>query len=44
MHILKNRSTEAALHNLVDGSLAQAEFALGVFLDVEGAFDSTPFE
>jgi hypothetical protein len=32
---LKNRSTEAAL---------QVEFALGVFLDVEGAFANTPFE
>jgi hypothetical protein len=35
------------LHDLVykvDGSLAQAEFALGLFLDVEGAFDNTSFE
>jgi hypothetical protein len=27
-----------------DGSLAQKEFALGVFLDVEEAFDNTSFE
>jgi hypothetical protein len=44
---LKEKSTETALHDLVykiDGSLAQKEFALGVFLDVEGAFDNTSFE
>jgi hypothetical protein len=36
-----------ALHDIVykiDGSLAQKEFALGVFLDVEGAFDNIYFE
>jgi hypothetical protein len=36
------RSTEAALHDLVqkiEGSLNQKEFALGVFLDIDGAFD-----
>jgi hypothetical protein len=36
-----------SLHDLVnkiDGSLAQKEFALGVFLDVEGAFDKTSYE
>jgi hypothetical protein len=41
---LKGKSTETALHDLVykiDGSVAQKEFALGVFLDVEGAFDNT---
>jgi hypothetical protein len=44
---LKGKSTETALHDLVykiDGSLAQKEFALGVFLDVEGAFENTSFE
>jgi hypothetical protein len=44
---LKCKSTETALHDLVykiDGSLAQKEFALGVFFDVEGAFDNTSFE
>jgi hypothetical protein len=44
---LKGKSTETALHDLVykiDGSLAQKEFALGVFLDNEGAFDNTSFE
>jgi hypothetical protein len=40
---LKGKSTETALHDLVyknDGSLAKKEFALGVFLDVERAFES----
>jgi hypothetical protein len=44
---LKGKSTETALHDLVykiDGSLAQKEFALRVFLYVEGAFDNTSFE
>jgi hypothetical protein len=44
---LKVKSTETALHDLVykiNGSLAQKEFALGVFLAVEGAFDNTSFE
>jgi hypothetical protein len=44
---LKGKSTETALHDLVYkiyGSLAQKEFALGVFLDVEGAVDNTSFE
>jgi hypothetical protein len=44
---LKGKSTEIALHDLVykiDGSLAQKEFALGVFLDVEGVFDNISFE
>jgi hypothetical protein len=44
---LKGKSTETALHDLVykiDGSLGQKEFALGVFFDVEGAFDNTTFE
>jgi hypothetical protein len=44
---LKGKSTETALHDLVykiDGSLAQKEFTLGVYLDVDGAFDNTLFE
>jgi hypothetical protein len=42
---LKGKSTKTALHVYkIDGSLAQKEFALGVFLDVEGAFDNTSFE
>jgi hypothetical protein len=44
---LKSKSTETALNDLVykiDGSLAQKKFALGVFLDVERAFDNTSFE
>jgi hypothetical protein len=44
---LKGKSTETALYDLVykiDGSLAQKEFAFGVFLDVAGAFDNTSFE
>jgi hypothetical protein len=41
---LKGKSTETALHDLVYWSLAQKELALGVFLDVEGAFDNTSFE
>jgi hypothetical protein len=44
---LKGKSTETTLHDLVykiGGSLAQKEFAFGVFLDVERASDSTSFE
>jgi hypothetical protein len=44
---LKGKSTETALHDLVykiDGSLAQREFALGIFLDVAGGFDNTSLE
>jgi hypothetical protein len=39
---LKGKSTETVYK--IDGSLAQQEFALGVFHDVEGAFDNTSFE
>jgi hypothetical protein len=42
----RGRSTEAALHNLVkkiDGSLNQKECAVGVFLDIDGAFDIASF-
>jgi hypothetical protein len=38
----RGRSTEAAFHDLVqqiEGSLNQKEFALVVFLDIDGAFD-----
>jgi hypothetical protein len=44
---LKGRLTKPALHDFVykvDGLLAQGKFALGVFLDEEGAFDITSFE
>jgi hypothetical protein len=44
---LKGKSTEITGHDLVykiDGSLAQKEFALGVFLDVKEAFNNTSFE
>jgi hypothetical protein len=44
---LKGKSTKTALHDLVfkiDWSLAQKEFALGVFLNVVGAFVITYFE
>jgi hypothetical protein len=43
---LKGKTTETALHDLVykiDGSSAQQKFALGVFLDVEGALDNKSF-
>jgi hypothetical protein len=41
------RSTEAALHDLVqniEGSLHQKEFTLGVFLDIDGAFDNASLQ
>jgi ribonuclease HI len=41
------RSTESALHQMVsrvEKALEQREFALGVFFDIQGAFDNTPFE
>jgi ribonuclease HI len=40
------KSTEAALHCLVaklEKSLDEKEFCLAAFLDIEGAFDNTPF-
>jgi ribonuclease HI len=40
------RSTESALHQLVsrvEKALEHKEFALGVFFDIAGAFDNTPF-
>jgi hypothetical protein len=42
----RSRSTETVLHDLVqkiEGSLNQEEFALGVFLDIDGAFDNASF-
>jgi hypothetical protein len=43
----KGKSTETALHDLIckiDVSLAQKEFALGVFLDVERAVENKSFQ
>lgn len=42
---LRGASTEAALHNLVtqiEGALCAKEIALGLFLDIEGAFNKVP--
>jgi hypothetical protein len=42
----RGRSSETALHNLVnriESALGRKIFALGAFLDVEGAFDNTSF-
>ena len=41
------KSTESALHQLVgriEKALDAKEFALGIFFDIEGAFDNTPCE
>jgi hypothetical protein len=43
----RGRSNEAALHDLVqkiESSLNQREFALGVFLDIDGAFEKASFD
>ncbi|XP_020297796.1 uncharacterized protein LOC109862217 [Pseudomyrmex gracilis] len=43
----EGRSTDTALHHLVTGIERQLEakgYALGVFLDIEGAFDSTSYD
>jgi Reverse transcriptase (RNA-dependent DNA polymerase) len=43
----KGKSTETALHELVyqiESSISGKKSALGVFLDIEGAFDNTTFE
>eukprot|EP00116_Pleurobrachia_bachei_P002029 sb/3462291/ len=43
----KSSSTEAALHNIVhkiEKRIKKKQYALGVFLDVEGAFDKISFE
>lgn len=43
----KGKSTEAALHKVVhkiEKALHFKEFALGAFIDIEGAFDNTSFE
>jgi hypothetical protein len=42
----RGRFTEAALHDLlqkIEGCLNQKEFALGMFLDIDGAFDNGSF-
>jgi hypothetical protein len=42
----RGRSTEDALYDLVqkiEGSLNQKKFALGVFLNIDGAFDNASF-
>jgi hypothetical protein len=41
------KSTEMALHRLVvrfDKALDQRDMALGVFLDIEGAFNNTSYD
>jgi hypothetical protein len=43
----RGMSTEAALHyhvQKIEGSLNQKRFALGVFLDIDGAFDIASFD
>ncbi|XP_020296294.1 uncharacterized protein LOC109861173 [Pseudomyrmex gracilis] len=43
----EDRSTDTALHHLVSGVERQLEakgYALGVFLDIEGAFDNTSYD
>ena len=43
----KSHSTEAALHKIVhkiEKRIRKKQFALGVFLDIEGAFDKISFE
>ena len=43
----KSKSTETALHKLVDrieGALKIKEFALGIFIDISGAFDNASFD
>ena len=42
----KKKSTQAAIHKItrkIEDSLANGHFTLGIFLDVEGAFDSIRF-
>ena len=39
------KSTESALHQLIgriEKALDAKEYALGIFFDIEGAFDNTP--
>ena len=41
------KSTESALHRLVskiEKSIVEGQFALGIFLDIEGAFDNVSFK
>ena len=40
-------STESALHQLVtkiEKTIVEGQFALGIFLDIEGAFDNFSFK
>lgn len=42
----EGKSTETALHaitSLIEETIAQKEFAIATFLDIEGAFDNIPF-
>lgn len=44
---MRGRSTDTALHGLlgpIEDSVGAGEFALSVFLDIEGAFDNTSFD
>ena len=41
------KSTESALHQLVtkiERTIVEGQYALGIFLDIEGAFDNVPFK
>ena len=41
------KSTESALHQLVtkiEKTIVEGEYALGIFLDIEGAFDNVSFK
>ena len=43
----RGKSTDTALHELVmriEEAIINKKFALGIFLDIEGAFDNVPFE
>lgn len=43
---MAGKTVEIALHQLVyrlEGVLEQKEQAMGVFVDIEGAFSNTPF-
>ena len=40
------KSTESALHHVVariERAISKKQFALGIFMDIEGAFDNAPF-
>jgi hypothetical protein len=45
--LLKLKSTETALHNAmtrIQSATEHKEIALGALLDIEGVFDSIPFD